>query len=155
GADHGVDDKRLVAGIGPGDGRHDVIDVLDAHAIAAAGPGKGDIIGIDQTGGGKVVWQTGYFHFHFDEAELAIVENNDLDRPIITSGGNEIAERHIEAAVTAQRPHLATVGDNRRPQRRRQAGADGTVIETADHAPFAGHAHLPRHPYRTLADING
>ena len=82
-------------------------------ASAICGEVRIDEIGADRQ-------EAGRFLLELDEAERAVVEDDDFDRQLELDEAQEIAHQHGEAAVAGERDHL-TAG--RRPPGRRWPAA--------------------------------
>jgi hypothetical protein len=98
--------------------------------------------------------QPGDLRLHLHEPQLAVVEHEDLDRPLEPHRGDQILHRHPEATVADEGPHLTAGIERRGAHRDRIARPQRAVIERADHPPPAPQAHVPRDPHRALADVD-
>ena len=99
--------------------------------------------------------EAGRHHLELDEAERAVVEDDDLHRQIVLNEREEIAHQHRKAAVARQRDHLARRKCRLHADRLRHGVGHRAVTKRAEHAALAVHLQVARRPDRRCADIEG
>ena len=78
--------------------------ILDARAVNAHRARHVREVGVVEAG--AEFEQPGGLHFQLDEAEGAVVVDDDLHGQLPLADGEQIAEQHAEPAVARQRDHL-------------------------------------------------
>ncbi|GJE69732.1 hypothetical protein CHKEEEPN_1261 [Methylorubrum podarium] len=135
------------------DGALQIARILDPAGMDADGVGHGGEIRVPQFDARFEIARG--LHLQLDEAERAVVEDDDLHRQGLLRQGEDIAHQHREAAVARERDHL--------PAGARRLDADGVgqgvghraVRPGADQAPPGGHPEVARRPDGGRADVGG
>ena len=118
------DDGAVVDRVGLVDRRLDLFGAVDADADATHRLGP-----LDEVGqlGRQVHLGVALVVEHLlplaDHAEVAVVEDPDLDRDALDARGHELLRGHLEAAVAVDRPHRAVRAADLGADRRRHAEA--------------------------------
>ncbi len=163
---HG-DVRRDGQGVGVGDD----IDQLGARRVERVGESVADQLGVGDAcrryshgvaDGGEVNWgvvrlkllQTGDEHLELYHAERGVIEHDDLHRDLVEFDGEQLAEQHTQAAVTADGDGLAAgVGGTHRMW---QGVRHGAVPERAKEGALARHVgDVPGGPHVVHARVDG
>jgi hypothetical protein len=87
-----------------------------------------------------------------DHAEVAVVDDRELHRELLVDQRRQLLERHLEAAVAADRPHRAVAARDLRAHRGRHLEAHRPEAARGDQLMRPGHAHVLGGPHLVLPD---
>ncbi len=90
-----------------------------------------------------------------DQAESGVVIDHHLYRQLVVHGGQELAHQHVEAAIAAERYHLARAVEGLDAVGLAERGPDGGVVERADDPLGAALADPVRGPQGVEARVEG
>ena len=124
----------------------------DANAGQAVRIGELDVVGRRHRRGGvaAIVEELLPLPHH---AEVAVVDDRDVDLDVLLDHRLQLGLRHLEAAVADDRPDLAIGTRHLRADRRRQAEAHRAEAAGGDEGAGLGDLVVLRRPHLVLADV--
>ena len=150
------DDGAVVDRVGLLDGRLDLLGRLDADADAAHRLGPHHVVGRVRR---QVHLAVALVVEHLlplaDHAEVAVVEQADLDRDPLDRRRHQLLGRHLEAAVAVDGPHRAVGPADLGADRRRDREAHRAEAAGVDPRVRLGELPVLRRPHLVLADAGG